>query len=97
MGRKLIAIEAPEPYLAITWQVNNYCNFKCSYCNPGNWGGTDINDGNLDLYINNLSTMINKYKAAGYKNFKFFFSGGEPTAWKNFIPICFFGFKHVHN
>ena len=62
MGKKLIAIEAPQPYLAITWQVNNYCNFKCSYCNPGNWGGTDINDGNLDLYINNLSTMIAKYK-----------------------------------
>ena len=95
MGKKLIAIEAPQPYLAITWQVNNYCNFKCSYCNPGNWGGTDINDGNLDLYINNLATMINKYKAAGYKNFKFFFSGGEPTAWKNFIPICEWIYKEL--
>ena len=47
MGKKLIAIEAPEPYLAITWQVNNFCNYQCSYCNPGNWGGTDRNEGNL--------------------------------------------------
>ena len=88
MGRKLIAIEAPVPYLAVTWQVNNFCNFKCSYCNPGNWGGTDRNDGNLDIYLNNLSVIISKYKDAGYSEFKFFFSGGEPTAWKNLIPIC---------
>lgn len=88
MGRKLIAIESPEPYLAITWQVNNFCNFRCSYCNPGNWSGTDRNDSNLEIYISNLDTIISRYKEIGYKNFKFFFSGGEPTAWKNFIPIC---------
>lgn len=88
MGKKLISIEAPQPYLAVTWQVNNFCNYKCSYCNPGNWGGSARNEGNLDLYIKNLEIIINKYKKAGYKNFKFFFSGGEPTAWKNFIPIC---------
>ena len=88
MGKKLIAIEAPQPYLAITWQVNNYCNFKCSYCNPGNWAGENPNNGNLDLYIQNLEIIINRYKEVGYKHFKFFFSGGEPTAWRNFIPVC---------
>ena len=88
MGKKLIAIEAPQPYLAVTWQVNNFCNYKCSYCNPGNWGGSHRNEENLDVYLKNLETIINRYKQVGYKNFKFFFSGGEPTAWKNFIPIC---------
>lgn len=88
VGRRLIAIEAPQPYLAITWQVNNFCNYQCSYCNPGNWGGTDMNNSHLELYIENLGIIINRYKEAGYKNFKFFFSGGEPTAWRNFIPIC---------
>lgn len=95
MGRKLIAIEAPEPYLAITWQVNNFCNFRCSYCNPGNWAGENPNNGNLDIYINNLKAIIDKYLAIGYKNFKFFFSGGEPTAWRNFIPICEFLNEYV--
>lgn len=90
MGRKLIAIEAPDPYLAVTWQVNNFCNFRCSYCNPGNWGGANPNNGNLDIYINNLKEIIDRYTSIGYKNFKFFFSGGEPTAWRNFIPICEF-------
>lgn len=88
MGKKLIAIIAPEPYLAVTWQVNNFCNFKCSYCNPGNWGGSHRNDDNLDVYIKNLEIIIERYKKVGYKHYKFFFSGGEPTAWKNFIPIC---------
>jgi organic radical activating enzyme len=93
--RKLLAIEAPEPYLAVTWQVNNFCNFRCSYCNPGNWAGANPNNGNLDLYIQNLETIINKYKAVGYRNFKFFFSGGEPTAWRNFIPICEWLYKEL--
>jgi organic radical activating enzyme len=92
---KLVAIEAPEPYLAITWQVNNFCNFRCSYCNPGNWAGANPNNGNLDLYIQNLDIIIKKYKAVGYKNFKFFFSGGEPTAWRNFIPICEWLYKEL--
>jgi len=95
VGKQLVAIEAPEPYLAVTWQVNNFCNFRCSYCNPGNWAGANPNNGNLDLYIQNLDTIIKKYKDVGYRNFKFFFSGGEPTAWKNFIPICEFLNEYV--
>jgi organic radical activating enzyme len=88
VGRELIAIEAPQPYVAVTWQVNNFCNFRCSYCNPGNWAGENPNNGNLDIYIKNLGIIAQRYKQSGYKNFKFFFSGGEPTAWRNFIPIC---------
>jgi len=88
MGKKLIEILAEPKYLAVTWQVNNYCNFKCSYCNPGNWSGTEKNNGNLGIYLQNLDIVISKYKNSGYKNFKFFFSGGEPTVWKNLIPIC---------
>lgn len=90
MGRKLIEVFAPEKYLAVTWQVSNYCNFRCSYCNPGNWAGENPNNGNLDTYIKNLKTIIQRYRDIGYRQFKFFFSGGEPTAWRNFIPICEF-------
>ena len=88
MGKKLISIFAPEPYLAVTWQVNNFCNFRCSYCNEGNWSGRNPNNDNLEKYIENLGVIIDRYKSIGYKHFKFFFSGGEPTAWKNFIPVC---------
>lgn len=84
----LKAIQSKTPYLAVTWQVNNFCNFKCSYCNSGNWSGSHINDDNLDLYIGNLKKIVAKYKDHGYKDFKFFFSGGEPSVWANLIPIC---------
>ena len=88
MDKQLIAVKSKKPYLAVTWQVNNFCNYRCSYCNEGNWGGKNPNDGNLDIYLNNLRIIINKYRDLGYKDFKFFFSGGEPSAWRNLIPIC---------
>jgi len=97
MGKELIEIVAKNKYLAVTWQVNNFCNFKCSYCNPGNWSGTEANNGNLSTYLYNLDTIISKYKAEGYENFKFFFSGGEPTAWRNFIPVCEWLRKEIPN
>lgn len=86
-SRQLIEIEAKQPYLAITWQVNNFCNYSCSYCNPGNWAGENKNDGNLEIYLENLADIVSRYRSIGYSNYKFFFSGGEPTAWRNFIPI----------
>ena len=55
------------------------------------------NDGLENVYVEvpqvNLDTIIGKYQSAGYKHYKFFFSGGEPTAWKNFIPIV----EHLRN
>jgi organic radical activating enzyme len=86
--QEIVAIEAPDRYLAITWQVNNFCNYSCSYCNPGNYSGENTNDGNLDLYLENLNEIVSRYKMEGYSYFKYFFSGGEPTAWRNFVPIC---------
>lgn len=88
MAIELTEIIQSNKFLDITWQVSNFCNFKCSYCNPGNYIGTERNDSNLEGYINSLQTITDRYKSVGYKNFKFFFSGGEPTLWKNLIPIC---------
>jgi organic radical activating enzyme len=82
-----IAIESPDRYLSITWQVNNFCNYSCSYCNPGNWQGDNRNLEPVEVYIKNLDSIIEKYHDLGYRNYKFFFSGGEPTAWVNFIPL----------
>jgi len=85
--RKLIKIEPNKKYLDVVWQVSNFCNYKCSYCNPGNYSGESRNDENLLLYIDNLKNITDKYRELGYENFKFFFSGGEPTLWRNLIPI----------
>lgn len=76
-----------EPYAAITWQVNNFCNFRCSYCNPGNWAGDLRNNGNIEVYKRNVRDLFKQYQDNGYKYFKIFYSGGEPTHWENFIPL----------
>jgi len=86
-----------EPYACLTWQVNNFCNFQCSYCNPGNWAGDNRNNGNLKLYIDNTMKIFDTYKKRGYKHFKVFFSGGEPTHWENFIPLVIHLKEHIPN
>lgn len=77
----LIGIATPDkPHVSITWQVNDVCNFKCSYCNEGNWGGRYRNL-STERYIKVLDKIIDSYQQKGYEKFKLFFSGGEPTIW----------------
>lgn len=82
---KITPIE--DKYMSLTWQVNNFCNYQCSYCNPGNWSGSNRNNENLDIYKKNVRSIFQQYQDRGYKYFKIFYSGGEPTHWENFIPL----------
>jgi organic radical activating enzyme len=76
------------PYVSITWQVSNFCNFKCKYCNPGNWAGrNDKTNADYIKIISNLDIMLSHYESRGYKGFKFYFSGGEPSVWPFLIPL----------
>ena len=89
MTELLKILPGENKYMNVTWQVNDWCNFRCSYCNEGNWGGNNPNK-DTDKYIEFLDTLITKYQERGYESFKFFFSGGEPTYWKPLIPIANF-------
>lgn len=88
---KLIEIKPMyEPYVNITWQVNDFCNFKCKYCNPGNWAGLGEKHDtpeDFNAIINNMEKIISHYEQKGTKGYKFFFSGGEPTVWEHLIPL----------
>jgi MoaA/NifB/PqqE/SkfB family radical SAM enzyme len=90
MSKLLKITPIDEPYMSLTWQVNNFCNFQCSYCNPGNWAGDNRNNNNLNLYKKNIKRIFQQYQDRGYKYFKIFYSGGEPTYWENFIPLTEF-------
>ena len=48
-------------YLSVTWQVNNFCNYKCSYCNEGNWSGTHKNN-DTEKYIRFLDKLITRFQ-----------------------------------
>lgn len=88
---KLIEI-SPEntPYVGITWQVSDFCNFKCKYCNSGNWAGINAKtriDSDYDKILQNMDYLLANYESRGYKAFKFYFSGGEPTVWPSLLPF----------
>ncbi len=83
----LAAIWPPHGrYASVTWQVSDVCNYSCSYCNPGNFGARHRNL-DTEAYIRSIDEMLSFFRARGYKNFRFFFSGGEPTVWPPLIPV----------
>jgi organic radical activating enzyme len=85
---KLVAIWPEDgKFASFTWQVSDVCNYKCTYCNPGNYGANHKNT-DTDQYIKVLDKLIQNFKKQDYKYFKFFFSGGEPTIWPPLIEIC---------
>jgi organic radical activating enzyme len=88
---KLIEIKPMyEPYVNITWQVNDFCNYKCKYCNPGNWAGQGPKhdtDDDFEKIIFNMQKIISHFENKGVLGYKFFFSGGEPTVWNHLIPL----------
>jgi organic radical activating enzyme len=62
---------------------HNVCNFKCRYCFPGSFEGTDKAPNDLDLVIQNFNHLINYYKIHRNKSkFHIKILGGEPTVYK---------------
>ena len=37
-------------YLSVTWQVNNFCNYKCSYCIPELNAGSNIETPSTEIF-----------------------------------------------
>ncbi len=86
MNKVTKIIPAKEKWLSIVWQVNDFCNFRCSYCNEGNWGGRHKHENDIDTILTTLDYIIDLYQQRGYRYFKLFLSGGEPTLWPGLVP-----------
>lgn len=70
--------------LEIRWMPHNACNFRCKYCFPGSFEGTDKAPANLDLIVKNFDHLIDYYKVNANKTkFHIKILGGEPTVWKD--------------
>lgn len=69
--------------LEIRWMPHNICNFRCRYCFPGAFEGTDKPPTDLDLVVKNFVHLMNWYKDnLGKTKFHFKLLGGEPTLFK---------------
>jgi organic radical activating enzyme len=75
-----------RPILNITWQVSDFCNYRCGYCNPGNYSGRHRNT-NHDRYLGNLLNIIDHYDKTGSLQVKLFLSGGEPSLWQSLHAV----------
>lgn len=80
-------IPAKDKWISIVWQVNDWCNFRCTYCSEWNWAGRNKNDKDINLIVNTLEKIMLHYKDNGYRYFKLYLSGGEPTMWAGLIPV----------
>lgn len=67
-----------EDFLDIEWVLSNYCNFKCSYCNPDLYGNSS-RALDLDVAVNFFNVIHNNYPQQKMLTL----SGGEPTLWKH--------------
>tara|TARA_B100000085_G_scaffold70905_1_gene63572 strand:- start:9301 stop:10281 length:981 start_codon:yes stop_codon:yes gene_type:complete len=77
-----------KPYLTILWQVNNWCNFKCSYCNEYSNGGDYKNNDKIQQSLNVFERIIKTYQSKGIEQFFLKLTGGEPSAWKGTISVA---------
>ena len=80
-------IPAKDKWVSLVWQVNDWCNFRCTYCSEWNWAGRNKNEDDINLIVSTLERIMLHYKDKGYKYFKLYLSGGEPTMWAGLIPV----------
>jgi sulfatase maturation enzyme AslB (radical SAM superfamily) len=62
--------------LTIQWQIGNQCNFRCDYCHPDLYGGSNpfLDYDQFQKGLNNLDLSVTNYDLVEIE-----FQGGEPT------------------
>ena len=72
-----------QPLFNVSWILGRFCNYKCSYWWP--YANTDVPDHqSLEIYKNTVDEIKRQARENGFDDFHFSFSGGEPTAYKQF-------------
>jgi len=71
---------------SVSWILGRFCNYKCSYCWP--YARTDKPDHyELEVYQRTIDEIKTQSRANGFTRFHWSFSGGEPTAYKQFLEV----------
>jgi MoaA/NifB/PqqE/SkfB family radical SAM enzyme len=88
MEIKRIFLDQTQPkYFLVDWMLHDRCTYDCSYCPPGNKKGQDAW---LKLdQLKKFCTSVENHARSIDPAFKMhaFFSGGEPTIWKEFPDL----------
>ncbi len=86
----------------VSWILARFCNYNCSYCWP--YARADVPDHrSLDTYCNVIDEIKRQARDNGFEDFHFSFSGGEPTAYKQFGELIEYyaadslpGYQSIH-
>ena len=79
-----------RPLFSTSWILGRFCNYKCSYCWP--YARSDSVDHQpLEVYKTTVDEIKRQARANGFDQFHWSFSGGEPTAYKQFSELI----KHL--
>jgi hypothetical protein len=71
---------------SVSWILGRFCNYKCSYCWP--YARSDkVDHQTLEVYKNTIDEIKRQARQNGFTRFHWSFSGGEPTAYKNFMEL----------
>ena len=79
-----------KPLFSTSWILGRFCNYNCSYCWP--YARSDkLDHQSLEVYKNTIDEIKCQARANGFTEFHWSFSGGEPTAYKQFPELI----KHL--
>ena len=82
---KIIKIAPTERFFSISWIPHIRCNYDCMYCPENRHDNTTVFP-DLEQMKSHWQQIFNKTSHLGLP-YKINWSGGEPTLWKNFLPI----------
>ena len=75
-----------SPLFSVSWILGRFCNYNCSYCWP--YARSDkVDHYDLNLYKTTINEIKRQSRQNGFTDFHFSFSGGEPTAYKDFLNL----------
>jgi organic radical activating enzyme len=75
-----------KPLFSVSWILGRFCNYNCSYCWP--YARSDkVDHYELSLYKRTIDEIKTQARSNGFTDFHFSFSGGEPTAYKDFLNL----------
>ena len=73
----------------VSWILARFCNYNCSYCWPYARSSTPDHFA-FDVYTQTIDEIKRQARENGFTDFHFSFSGGEPTAYKNFDNLLLY-------
>lgn len=75
-----------NPLFSVSWILGRFCNYNCSYCWP--YARSDkVDHYPLEVYQRTIDEIKKQARQNGFTDFHFSFSGGEPTAYKDFLNL----------